>query len=129
MSDFKSQAEVWQYLLEGGRVKYRNRVFYFKDGDLTNDNHYKIATGLHLYEEVKKLKPEREKIALYETLSGAGNLAVCDIEGRFPEFNRAEMLGVSSCNDERKARILTPNKPKCYIYADTFEIVRREEDE
>lgn len=54
-NSFKTQQEIWQYVLEGGKVrsKVSNNIYYFKDGFLTkhnleNKDNREHATELHL---------------------------------------------------------------------------------
>jgi hypothetical protein len=75
MSTFKTQAEVWQALLDGKEIKYGKCVFKMIDGQLQGKRigdpdiaYDKSALAFICYEEVELYTPPKKKIKMAPAL-------------------------------------------------------------
>lgn len=128
---FETQAEIYKALLDGKKIKmcrWNNLFLELVGGVLSNSNKH---IGIHTFtvpQAWELYQEPRETIDIYESFNELGTCVYCDQDGLLID-SRERFLYEPVDVEVVKQNIITPNKPKFRIYADTFEIVREGESE
>lgn len=129
---FETQAEIYQALLNGKKIRCSSWLpkFYIHliDGSLRDDAGIKAVGEFYKPTEWELCQEPRETIDVYESFDAKGISLYCSKYGFCIDTIKKEFINILD-TEEIKKNIITPNKPKFKIYADTFEVVREGEDE